>query len=132
MGGIVSPSIVDSEENTFFDGSTAPTTPEGSLSISPVLRPKNPESLDGDTTDLDARLQANSRSISSTLLDSRSTLRMPQVRSICCVGAGYVGMSVRLMVPSLEGVVANPNGRRPKGNCPFAEEFSTAAASPGL
>lgn len=104
-------SIVDSEESLFLDGSTAPTTPEGSLSFSPVLRARSyADGLDAaSATDgaessagsgisafgtsggglMAAKSRNGSRSLSSTLLDS--TARSGPVRNICCVGAGYVG-----------------------------------------
>ncbi|KAK3352493.1 hypothetical protein B0T25DRAFT_456560 [Lasiosphaeria hispida] len=74
------PSLADPEEIVTLDGSTAPTTPEGS---SPVLRPQD------DTAQLTGKARNNSRSLSSALFDT--TARTPPVRNICCVGAGYVG-----------------------------------------
>ncbi len=88
--------MVDSDENTVLDASTAPTTPEGSLSFSPVLRPlHNADGLDDDA----AGSRATSRSISSTLLSSAA--HNAPVRNICCVGAGYVGMSPSKQPPPL-------------------------------
>ncbi|KAK3933905.1 hypothetical protein QBC46DRAFT_99148 [Diplogelasinospora grovesii] len=89
----VSPSVVDSEEGV-LDGSTAPTTPDGStapssLSFSPVLRPRNVDNVEGESAHLSIKSRNDSRSLSSALLDK--TARMPPVRNICCVGAGYVG-----------------------------------------
>jgi UDPglucose 6-dehydrogenase len=79
----LSTTLPDVEENVTLDASTAPTTPEGSGSFSPVLRPFD------DSTQLTPKTRNNSRSLSSTLFDT--TARTPPVRNICCVGAGYVG-----------------------------------------
>lgn len=74
-----------------FDGSTAPTTPEGSLSFSPVLRPAtNGDGLDDDSGALTAKSRNSSRSLSSARVDP--VRRIDTVRNICCVGAGYVGV----------------------------------------
>ncbi|KAK1758874.1 hypothetical protein QBC47DRAFT_96572 [Echria macrotheca] len=77
-----SPSSVDPEEAALLDMSTAPTTPEGSLSYSPVLRPQDDPSFGRSRS-------TNGRPLSSALFDT--TTRTPPVRNICCVGAGYVG-----------------------------------------
>lgn len=92
-------SVVDSEESVFQDGSTAPTTPEGSLSFSPVLPPaRGADGVDDDTIgSLDARTRNLGRSISSSLLDSNILAGL--VRNICCVGAGYVGTCQRHLLP---------------------------------
>jgi UDPglucose 6-dehydrogenase len=83
-------SVVDSEESVFLDASTAPTTPEGSLSFSPILRAARYDGVEDEGMgNLTAKSRNNSRSLSSTLLDS--TARSSPVRNICCVGAGYVG-----------------------------------------
>ncbi|KAH8681728.1 nucleotide sugar dehydrogenase [Xylariales sp. PMI_506] len=81
-------SIVDSEESAFLENaaSTAPTTPEGSLSFSPILRATADGPLDIESTTLAAQA-LNSRSLSSALLGSG----VRHIRNICCVGAGYVG-----------------------------------------
>ncbi|CAK7233537.1 hypothetical protein SEUCBS140593_008635 [Sporothrix eucalyptigena] len=61
-----------------LDGSTAPTTPEeGSQEFSPVMRPLV-RPVDGETNGT----RANGTAVSST---------NPVIRTICCVGAGYVG-----------------------------------------
>lgn len=63
-----SPQADSPEDGTnILEGSTAPTTPEGSYMSSPLLQPQVLEALDTGTTP--AR----------------------PVRNICCVGAGYVG-----------------------------------------
>lgn len=79
---------VDPEEGAFVENgaSTAPTTPEGSLSFSPVLRAAADGPLDIESTSLAAQA-LNTRSLSSALFD----MSLRQVQNICCVGAGYVG-----------------------------------------
>ncbi|KAL1851759.1 hypothetical protein VTK73DRAFT_9330 [Phialemonium thermophilum] len=62
----------DSDEASCPDASTAPTTPAISPSSSPAMRPQNTEPAEC------AALQV-------------SPVSVPQVRSVCCVGAGYVG-----------------------------------------
>ena len=89
-------SAVDAEEPVLFESSTAPTTPEGSLSFSPVLRPRNRANQDIESANLAAVSQSNSRSLSSTLLGASAS--SPAVRTICCVGAGYVGELVSAIV----------------------------------
>ena len=90
-------SNVDSEESAFIldnSASTAPTTPEGSLSFSPVLRAAADQNgLDIEATSLASR-SLNSRSLSSTLLGA--AIAPASVRNICCVGAGYVGKFLSL------------------------------------
>ncbi|KAK8042874.1 nucleotide sugar dehydrogenase [Apiospora phragmitis] len=83
----ISAALGDTGEVAYLENaaSTAPTTPEGSLSFSPILRAAADGALDIEYTSLAAR--ANNMSLSSTQLDSR----VPMVRNICCVGAGYVG-----------------------------------------
>lgn len=56
--------------------STAPTTPDGSLTFSPVLQAL---SLDDGIT------------IGNTTVNETSTHHL--IENVCCVGAGYVGMS---------------------------------------
>ncbi|KAI8626533.1 nucleotide sugar dehydrogenase [Xylariaceae sp. FL1651] len=83
----------DSDENAYQDlTSTAPTTPDGSLSFSPVLRAsveRQIEGLDLDSPDLQPSVfsasSRNDRSLSALLYGRHF------VRNICCVGAGYVG-----------------------------------------
>ncbi|KAK8119630.1 UDP-glucose 6-dehydrogenase [Apiospora kogelbergensis] len=85
----ITASLGDAEDvaSSYLDNaaSTAPTTPEGSLSFSPILRAAADGALDIEYASLTAR--ANHLSLSSSRLDSR----VPLVRNICCVGAGYVG-----------------------------------------
>jgi UDPglucose 6-dehydrogenase len=81
-------SVVGSEEGALVDiaPSTAPTTPEGSLTFSPVLRATADGHLDIDSASLTAQAKG-SESLASILPNLRPRL----VRNICCVGAGYVG-----------------------------------------
>ena len=69
------------DENTMLEGSTAPTTPEGSQEFSPVMRPLvRPVDVE------DAR--TNGSRVNGAAVASQN----PAIRTICCVGAGYVGM----------------------------------------
>jgi hypothetical protein len=77
--------VADSDEST-IDPSTAPTTPDGSLSFSPVLQAAQLlDAFDGR-----AGVQARPGRGSSATLDLDGTSPMV-VKNICCVGAGYVG-----------------------------------------
>jgi UDPglucose 6-dehydrogenase len=78
-----------SEEGAFLDGSTAPTTPEGSLSFSPVLRPRQAGPAGGDHAMLTPRLSPEN---DAAVAPFDAPAPIPDVRTICCVGAGYVGM----------------------------------------
>lgn len=78
-------SVTDTDESfPLENASTAPTTPEGSLTFSPVLRATVDGPLDIESTTLAARGLGN-RQLPSLDQSLRS------VRNICCVGAGYVG-----------------------------------------
>ncbi|KAI1860861.1 uncharacterized protein JN550_011176 [Neoarthrinium moseri] len=81
-------SVIGSEEGAFQDNalSTAPTTPEGSLTFSPVLRAAADGPLDIESTSLAAQAQS-SRLMPSALFNPS----VRHVQNICCVGAGYVG-----------------------------------------
>ncbi len=82
----ISPAVPDVEELAILDDSTAPTTPEGSLSFSPALRPQD----DVAYLNLQSRINGPSLSLSSALFSS--TAQAPRVvRNICCIGAGFVG-----------------------------------------
>jgi hypothetical protein len=77
--------VADSDEST-IDPSTAPTTPDGSLSFSPVLQAAQLlDAFDGR-----AGVQTRPGRGSSATLDLDGTSPMV-VKNICCVGAGYVG-----------------------------------------
>jgi hypothetical protein len=58
---------IPEDSSNILEGSTAPTTPEGSHLSSPLLHPQVLEDLDIGIT------------------------QVRSVRNICCVGAGYVG-----------------------------------------
>ncbi|KAL0944921.1 UDP-glucose 6-dehydrogenase [Colletotrichum truncatum] len=89
-GYVTFASVDGSEENTFREPSTVPTTPDGSCSFSPVLKYSH-EVEYGDTESLDedkfTGLASDGEASSQTDLSSRPI----PVRNICCVGAGYVG-----------------------------------------
>lgn len=70
---------MDSPEDSsnILEGSTAPTTPEGSYMSSPLLHPQVLEALD------------------MGIAQARC------VRNICCVGAGYVGKKQGACVHSM-------------------------------
>lgn len=77
-------STVDSEEN-ILDDSSAPTTPDGSLTFSPTLQAlRIQDAFEGITT---RKGRKDSASLQETLNLSRT-----DVQNICCIGAGYVGM----------------------------------------
>lgn len=65
---------LDTDGST-HDISTAPTTPDGSLTFSPILQALNLD--DGIAFENSLRIES-------------STHRL--VQNVCCVGAGYVGM----------------------------------------
>lgn len=84
-------STTDSEESLLQYESTAPTTPDGSLTFSPVLQALRTM----DTVEVDAMAslsisQQNSGRNARGVYEA--SLRPIQIRNICCVGAGYVGM----------------------------------------
>lgn len=83
--------FVDSDEGAMADASSAVTTPEGSMSFSPVLRPHRV----GDHID-DA----------STAVMATS---LPAIRTICCVGAGYVGQFCSLSCVFSSCLLASSN-----------------------
>jgi hypothetical protein len=79
--------IADSEDSA-IEPSTAPTTPDGSLTFSPVLQATQLlDAFDGITG-----VQSHSARGSSATLDLDGKAPMV-VKNICCVGAGYVGES---------------------------------------
>jgi UDPglucose 6-dehydrogenase len=78
-------SNIDSEDS-LLDISTAPTTPDGSLSFSPVLQAlKLQDALE------DAASGRGKQRTSSTSLNVAMQMNNGGVKNICCVGAGYVG-----------------------------------------
>jgi hypothetical protein len=81
-------SAVDSEDS-IVDISTAPTTPDGSLSFSPVLQAlKLQDALE------DAASGRGKQRTSSTSLNAAMHSNNGGVKNICCIGAGYVGMNL--------------------------------------
>ncbi|PMD36394.1 nucleotide sugar dehydrogenase [Hyaloscypha variabilis F] len=78
-------SNIDASEDGLLDISTAPTTPDGSLTFSPVLQAlKLQDALE------DAASGRGKQRTSSTSLDA-AMRASGGVKNICCVGAGYVG-----------------------------------------
>ncbi len=84
-------SAIDSEESV-LDISTAPTTPDGSLTFSPVLQALKLQDALQDALE-DAALGKSKQRQDSVSLDAALSSG-PSVRKICCVGAGYVGESI--------------------------------------
>jgi UDPglucose 6-dehydrogenase len=79
-------SNIDASEDGILDISTAPTTPDGSLTFSPVLQAlKLQDALE------DAASGRGKQRTSSTSLGAAMRASGDGVKNICCVGAGYVG-----------------------------------------
>lgn len=76
-------STVDSED--LIDISTAPTTPDGSLTFSPVLQAMRLHDALEDASFGSSKQRINSTSSLDVALQGGG------VKNICCVGAGYVG-----------------------------------------
>ena len=75
-------STVDSE----LENSTAPTTPDGSLTFSPVLQPlKLQDALERES------LLRGKETKCFEILDNGCLSKNIEVKNICCIGAGYVG-----------------------------------------
>lgn len=72
--------------------STAPTTPDGSLTLSPILQPQF--LLDAFESNMAAGIEARLSRSFSTSLDLAAT-PLAEVKNVCCIGAGYVGESHR-------------------------------------
>jgi UDPglucose 6-dehydrogenase len=85
------PSGLDVDEFVTLDDSTAPTTPEGSLSFSPQLHPQDVSAY------LNGGLPENGAHLSPGLLDGAG--QSTPIRNICCVGAGFVGEPSPLSSP---------------------------------
>jgi len=69
-------------DDSVLDNSTAPTTPDGSLTFSPALQAlKIQDALEA----VDNGGRKDSGSLDTTLYSSGG------VKNICCIGAGYVG-----------------------------------------
>ncbi|KAK2015973.1 nucleotide sugar dehydrogenase [Colletotrichum eremochloae] len=82
-------SIGDTEEGSIRPPSTVPTTPEGSITFSPVVRAESDRVGDGDciSDDVFGELLLEQEDHAVSAASTRST----PVTNICCVGAGYVG-----------------------------------------
>ncbi|KAI9744250.1 MAG: hypothetical protein M1818_002402 [Claussenomyces sp. TS43310] len=82
------PSATTDSDESAIDPSTAPTTPDESLSFSPVLQAAHlPDALDGV---MPAGAEARLGEGFSATLDLNGAATPMLVRNICCVGAGYV------------------------------------------
>jgi UDPglucose 6-dehydrogenase len=68
------------------DASTAPTTPEGSLSFSPVIHATQ------GTNGVDDGIETSLNRRSRRAIAASGVPTVDQIRRICCVGAGYVGV----------------------------------------
>ena len=78
--------VADLDDNA-KEPSTAPTTPDGSLTFSPVIQPAQLlDAFEG----MGGIVSRTARS-SSAALDYLDGTSQMAVRNICCVGAGYVG-----------------------------------------
>jgi UDPglucose 6-dehydrogenase len=75
-------STVYSGEDNILDASTAPTTPDGSLTFSPSLRALRIQ----DALEEAVPRNGMGNECLNTTLDSDS-----RVNNVCCIGAGYVG-----------------------------------------
>jgi len=75
-------------EDAVFDASTAPTTPDGSLTFSPVLQALKLKDALEDAVSGKVNTWGGDASLDSTLGSSA----VDGVKNICCIGAGYVGM----------------------------------------
>lgn len=83
------PLIGDSDEGIYRDVSTAPTTPEGSLTFSPVLQPRTGGPVDDELVGMETKSNIPGISLPSPTVEAQGQSR--RVRNICCIGAGYVG-----------------------------------------
>lgn len=68
-----------------FDLSTAPTTPDGSLTFSPVLQAMKLKDALDDSQPMSKSTRSNE--VSDAALNSGGG----QMKNVCCIGAGYVG-----------------------------------------
>ena len=82
-------STVDSE----LEVSTAPTTPDGSLSFSPILPAlRLQDALERESISRGGEMKA------LEALDNICPSLDNKVKNICCIGAGYVGTDINLGV----------------------------------
>ncbi|KAJ5693456.1 UDP-glucose 6-dehydrogenase [Penicillium macrosclerotiorum] len=106
-------SVADSETYASVDASTVPTTPDRSASCSPVLNGSMEARMD-DPKNLRTTLATPpQKPIKSPLENDHRT---KTIRSICCVGAGYVGgptaAVIALKNPSIKVTVVDRDDRR--------------------
>lgn len=83
----IAASNVDSEDLM----STAPTTPDGSMTFSPVLQALKLQDALEDASIGRSKLRTSGSSLDAAMHLGRG------VKNICCVGAGYVGMRPLLL-----------------------------------
>ena len=83
-------STVDSEDS-LLDISTAPTTPDGSLTFSPVLQALKLQDAFEEASGRRHSQRSGSGSLNEISYSSGGGFS--GVKNICCVGAGYVGKS---------------------------------------
>ncbi|KAH8679100.1 udp-glucose 6-dehydrogenase [Tricladium varicosporioides] len=89
------PALTISSDDVLNDISTAPTTPDGSLTFSPVLQAlRLREALEDNSRGKGRSARAGERSAPVLL----SSVRSSEVENICCVGAGYVGGPTAAMI----------------------------------
>ncbi|KAK2042459.1 nucleotide sugar dehydrogenase [Colletotrichum somersetense] len=84
-------SLGDAEEAGFRPPSTVPTTPEGSVTFSPIVRAESNVAGDGDCISDDAFGELLSDQEGPAAASEAGTGGSTRVTNICCVGAGYVG-----------------------------------------
>jgi hypothetical protein len=83
------PSIVPDSDESVVENSTAPTTPDGSLTFSPIIHAANlGDAFDGAAPGSSPETQPGKNLAASLDLDEALPV---DVKNICCVGAGYVG-----------------------------------------
>jgi hypothetical protein len=75
----------DADENV-FDNSTAPTSPDGSLTFSPVLQVLKLR----DALERSYSAKRQTRNF-SPFTDATLSFRPSRTMKVCCIGAGYVG-----------------------------------------
>ncbi len=81
------PWVPVSSEDSLVDISTASTTPDGSLTFSPVLQATRLHDALEDACTTETTKKMSHTSVSEGLQPSM------KIKNICCVGAGYVGMA---------------------------------------
>jgi len=74
-----------------LESSTAPTTPDGSLTFSPALQALKLQ----DALEKESMLRGKETRILEALEEICPSSEI-EVKNICCIGAGYVGKNARL------------------------------------